>query len=306
MILHLSELATHNLTLETLPIKKFHKPYEESVKNVESTNNTLTNCNVSEWLHLEGGDFPTRIISKTDELNIQSYSRYFDDMKQHDIYCTLKLDGSSMTLIYNKVPGKFMVCSRNLKLAQSDNEMVKFAIKMISSLDLKNKLDSLFDSETVVCIQGEFVGPKINGNKLQLSETDFFVFSIKVIDPSTNGYFYNFYQLIDFVKQTGLKMVPVLYPDLTDLESVESLKDFTNKLYYDQDELKQRFDKTFPNPNPAEGIVIRPRDIVSLDNFPQSFLSLKIINDNYKTDVKLLRQEKNAKKANTKNATLNS
>jgi len=141
VILPIDTLSKHNMTLETLPIKKYSKPFEQIVANKEKQSKSKSKSKSKlisqpDFLDLRAGNFPTRIISKTDELNIKTYIDYFEDLSKYDCYYTVKLDGSSMTMIYNLEPKKFTICSRNLCLNQLDNQMVEFAIKLIQEQNL--------------------------------------------------------------------------------------------------------------------------------------------------------------------------
>jgi len=294
VVLPLDILTKYNLTLETLPIKKYSKPFEQSIARSEYIKSNNETTYIPEFLDLRPGNFPTRLISKTDELNIKTYIDYFEELSKHDCYYTVKLDGSSMTMIYNLEPNKFTICSRNLFLNQSDNAMVKYAIKLIQEQNLVEKFEEIIKSELIenpypnpnsntkfmICVQGEFVGPKINGNRMQLSFDDFYMFSVKFIKPLSQGYFLGYEKLIEFSNFTGIKMVPILNLSSEESSSLDNIKTFCSQLKYTQ--IKQKNDKIFTNPSYAEGIVIRPKEVVFSEKLPQEFLSFKLINDNYK------------------------
>lgn len=63
-------------------------------------------------------NFPVHLISRTDEDNLKSNYKVLEEFINKEIYITRKMDGSSMTLIFNNTPDKkeFLVCSRNLIL----------------------------------------------------------------------------------------------------------------------------------------------------------------------------------------------
>jgi RNA ligase (TIGR02306 family) len=88
---------------------------------------------------------------------------------------TIKLDGSSMT-IYRKGVGDDAVegvCSRNLDLKLEGNEDNSF-VKMA----LDGLLDVLRESGTNVAMQGELMGPGIQGNREGFTSNHFFVYNI--------------------------------------------------------------------------------------------------------------------------------
>jgi RNA ligase (TIGR02306 family) len=119
------------------------------------------------------GLFPNFLI-KSDQERVQNLTVN----KIEDVYeITEKLDGSSMTVYYKDL---FGVCSRNLELRESDNNSFWIMARL---LDLENVLKNV--SEDVgfsVSLQGELVGPGINGNRLNLRSMRFYVFDIINID----------------------------------------------------------------------------------------------------------------------------
>jgi len=120
------------------------------------------------------GSFPSFLV-KTDQERIQNCWKYFDEGDKRDSWViTEKLDGSSMT-VYLK-DGEFGVCSRNIDLKEDEtNSFWKTARK----LDLENKLRK-FVAEVGedIAIQGELIGPGIQGNPYNLTEHMFYVFAV--------------------------------------------------------------------------------------------------------------------------------
>jgi RNA ligase (TIGR02306 family) len=118
------------------------------------------------------GNFPS-FIPKTDENRIQNLGRDREKFRAaRQWYVREKLDGSSMTVYLNE--GQFGVCSRNYDLEETeDNGFWQMARK----LDLEAKLRRV---STIygMAIQGELVGPGINGNRYNLTSPWFYVFGI--------------------------------------------------------------------------------------------------------------------------------
>jgi len=89
---------------------------------------------------------------------------------------TLKLDGSSMT-VYRRGEGDKVeegVCSRNLELKMEGNENNSF-VQMAN----EGVLQALRDADvTNVALQGELMGPGIQGNRESLSFNRFFVYNV--------------------------------------------------------------------------------------------------------------------------------
>lgn len=121
-------------------------------------------------------------LRKTDQERIQNcYEEFKQKYSDTVFFRTLKLDGSSMTVYYKD--GVFGVCSRNLELIETeDNTFWKVARK----LDLENILRSYGKN---IALQGELMGPGIQGNREQLKDHNFYIFDIWNID--TGMYEYN-------------------------------------------------------------------------------------------------------------------
>jgi len=117
------------------------------------------------------GNFPS-FVYKTDQERIQNLSKEFEDYKARELTfeVTEKLEGSSMTVYYNE--GEFGVCSRNLDLKETeDNTFWKVA----NALNLKVLLQCFGQN---IALQGELIGPGVQGNHYGLSKHDFRVFDI--------------------------------------------------------------------------------------------------------------------------------
>jgi RNA ligase (TIGR02306 family) len=120
------------------------------------------------------GNFPS-FIRKTDQERIQNcYSDLVKTHKDAMFEATLKLDGSSMTVYFND--GQFGVCSRNLELKETeDNTFWKIARK----LNLEAAMRSYGKN---IALQGELMGPGIQGNREGLPDHDFYLFDVWNID----------------------------------------------------------------------------------------------------------------------------
>ncbi len=140
------------------------------------------------------GSFPL-FIKKTDQERAQNLSRtIFEKMAGLRYEITTKLDGSSMTVYHRAIQEtvditavgemfrteapslvevKRGICSRNLDLELSDegNSFISTALRM----ELLSKLEQLGWS---IALQGELMGPGIQGNREGLKETQFFLFDI--------------------------------------------------------------------------------------------------------------------------------
>lgn len=177
------------------------------------------------------GLFPS-FIPKTDQERVQNISfdkkkkitwtidgkefskEYEDSTKPYPqdftFEVSLKLDGSSMT-VYKK--GSYVgVCSRNLDLTETDsNAFWKCAREsgLIKALE-----DDWFDND--FAIQGELMGPGVQGNRENLEKLRFYVFSVYNIAA---GQYFNPETAARLIKEifvdefkVDIEYVPVYHP----------------------------------------------------------------------------------------------
>ena len=155
------------------------------------------------------GDFPS-FIPKTDQPRIQNCTHQFEKWKEeaHEWEITEKLDGSSMTVYvhYPEEPKdnvlvKYGVCSRNYDLKFDENNTFwKTAIE--------NKIcNRIASTGRSLAVQGELVGPGIQGNPYKFSEHRFFVYDIFDIDKQQ--YLMPFERSV-ICNQIGLNHVPFI------------------------------------------------------------------------------------------------
>ena len=176
-------------------------------------------------------EFPSE-ISKTDELRVQSYPELIEEFKSvKGYYISTKMDGCSVTMY--KSGDHFGVCGRNYEYADDDKcDMWKYAHEHRIEERLKeNNLDD-------IAIQGEFCGPGIQKNRLNLKTPEWYVFT--VTDMKTNTRL-SMYKTEEICKLRGLNMVPV--------EEVE--EEFK---YKNVDELLERAKGKYASGRTKEGI----------------------------------------------------
>lgn len=197
------------------------------------------------------GKFPEYIASKTDEDNGLSYPwLVHETVNRGNLLITQKLDGSSCTVIVRD--GKISeVCSRNLSLTESEGNAFWHAAKKINL--------SGFSGDWI--IQGELMGPGVQGNQLGLKEPTLFVFQAR---PTTQNWFSRIL-LQSMCGAINAQIVPVVSEtsQLTTLEQFQELAD----------------SQVLPNGKPAEGIVVRNDPPITMGiGRPLGF---KIINRKY-------------------------
>lgn len=154
------------------------------------------------------GNYPSDLISKTDETILQNYRGLLEKYADIDAYFSLKLEGKSSTFIFKpkgKKPGSFFTCSRNLAYPEdNDNEFWQAAKKH----DLKAKLLRYYkDKKIVLAIQAELVGPGIQGNIYRLKEKEIRMFTAKDV---VSRRLLSLDELIELRDVYGIPMVPIL------------------------------------------------------------------------------------------------
>lgn len=217
--------------------------------------------------HLAGqvaGDFPTHLVSKTDEDNLKSNIEVLEELKEADhVEATIKIDGTSCTYI-KEFDGTFRVCSRNLELKDTESNV---HWQMARKYNIEKNL------VPGNCIQGEIAGPGIQGNPAGFSEVSFFTFNVINLGerkPIQRDSWFIGMTLI------GNDIPHVPRVRLFDKEtfctmSIEDIQQWVNGI-------------TYQNNKPAEGIVFRgiKDGKIMYSKKLQKMLSVKIINQNYK------------------------
>lgn len=209
------------------------------------------------------GNFPY-YIPKTDETRVQVLHKLIDEHKGLPCYITEKLDGCSAT--YFMKDGVFGVCSRNREVKDDDTNVFW---QMARKYDIENVLREMCDNYV---IQGEIIGPKIQGNKLQLAENELRVFDVFDIDKQE---YFNYEQYTNFIisaYEYELKSVPFIENEFN-LCSVDELVEMSIR-------------KSLLNNNiECEGIVIRSREHINNDiilhKMGTNRLSCKAINPKF-------------------------
>lgn len=201
------------------------------------------------------GPFPS-FIPKTDEERIQNCSDVLEKNKGEVCYVTSKLDGTSAT--FYRYNGEFGVCSRNLELKETLGNT-------LWGIAEKYKLREVIHDGCV--IQGEVVGEGINKNPLKLQGHRLFVFNVfNILEYS----YLDFAQLVKFVGNAGLEMVPILDDNFVLNHTCEDLL----KLASQKSPLNSHVNQ--------EGIVIRPKiEKRTMINGVDARFSFKAVSNEY-------------------------
>jgi RNA ligase (TIGR02306 family) len=200
-------------------------PFTNSFQDGDDVSEVL---NIQKWerpmnAQLAGmarGNFPS-LIPKTDQERVQNLVKEIVAANEAGMQfeVTEKLEGSSMTCYL--IDGVFGVCSRNLDLKETaDNTFWQVA----RELDIEAKMrDTGPDAQ--FAIQGELIGPGIQGNIYKLSKPEFHVFDVYNIQAGD-------YLKPDFrralIQRMGLTHVPVIHPESQLIWGVEGMLKFAD------------------------------------------------------------------------------
>lgn len=197
-------------------------------------------------------------LRKTDETRIQSMKGVLEQFRGEEFIATEKLDGSSFTAFVRD--GEFGICSRNnlLDLEDVSHPFVALA----GRLGLKEKMLALSER---IAIQGEVIGPKIQGNKYGLTKHKLLLFDVY---DHVSGRYSMPYMAYSVAERFGLQFVPVVEPGPFVLNhTVDQLVEMAQG-------------KSLINPAvEREGIVVRPTNGM-LDERGNR-LSFKVINPRF-------------------------
>ena len=183
-------------------------------------------------------------IPKTDEPRIQACPKQLAYMQGKKLVITQKYDGTSTT--YATLQNRFYVCGRN-RVHNADGVLpdnsTSHYFEIVKRYDLERKMLGLNRN---LALQGEIIGPKINGNRHKVDSIEFYVFNLWDVDKNC---YVSFDEMMDVVNVLGLKSVPVVFRGILKDEelTVSNL-------------LKMASEQKYTNgksPQIAEGIVIK-------------------------------------------------
>lgn len=127
-------------------------------------------------------EFPS-FIKKTDEERIQNVPYLLNTTNEWVV--TEKIDGTSGTFVVVRKKGlfrnkyEFIVCSRNMRLSANDDGSVYWDVA--KKYKIKEELKQLLEYNPQmqwICVQGECIAPRIQGNKYKVVESQFFAFNL--------------------------------------------------------------------------------------------------------------------------------
>lgn len=245
---------------EALQIVKYDPELESDVASVQEKKSWIANkWSFVKWKLFRikpvkrGNDFPSD-VPKTDETRVQKMASQLERRAGEPAYITEKCEGSSATFVYRRNKNwlsnffgnyyTFEVCSRNRIVYSSETrgDTSHYLFLLAMSLDIVNSFKKLNRS---LAVQGESLGPKVQGNIYKLPGHELRVFSIYDLDSQT---YLSYNELVAVVKELGLTMVPVLDANASIVNDV--------KYYVELSKGKSQINTSVLR----EGIVIRTLD----------------------------------------------
>jgi RNA ligase (TIGR02306 family) len=148
------------------------------------------------------GNFPTQ-IPKTDQERAQNLVKEIVAANESGLKfeVTEKLEGSSMTVY--QIKGEFGVCSRNLDLKETEGNSFWATARKDGIQEKMATVDEYWD----FAIQGELIGPGIQGNIYNLKECEFRVFDVYNIQA---GEYLSPQDRRRLIERMDLKHVPII------------------------------------------------------------------------------------------------
>lgn len=154
------------------------------------------------------GSFPS-FIRKTDQERVQNIANKLSDYKDELVEVTMKLDGSSMTIFSDKGNSDNSgICSRNVLLKMDEEFSNTHFHKVNKNEQLLGKLkDYCSSNNSMLALQGEIMGPGIQGNREGFDNYRFFLFDI--FDFDKQEYLSHEERMI-ICTDLGLKHAPIM------------------------------------------------------------------------------------------------
>lgn len=211
----------------------------------------------------QAGAFPTHLVPKTDQERVQNIPDELTGKTWIGFEVTEKLDGTSCTILayvngndpHGDEPPEMRiqvgVCSRNWEIKQDDDNIYA---RILAETDLVAKLRQLDRS---VAIQGEIVGPRIQGNKYHLDKQAFYVFDIYDIDAQE---YLGFWDRWELCKGLGLTHVPVINEEIVDRIADGNVHELAEIELTLEDTLALADGKSALFDTPREGLVFKSGD----------------------------------------------
>ncbi len=200
-------------------------------------------------------------IPKTDEMRIQSVPDVLVRNRGVECYYTEKLDGTSMSVWIKD--DQFSVASRRLELKE-DEHNVYWAVAR--QLELEGKLRRLNRN---IALQGELIGPGVQGNKYGLGDNHVYFFNAFDIDKQEYIPPHLFWSIIASLNLYSVPMLGIIYLDHTvdDLVNLSKGESLLKNIHLEAKNIQR------------EGIVVR--SVLERQDLEIGRLSFKVVNPEF-------------------------
>ena len=241
-----------------------------------------------------GGNFPTDLISKSDETTIQNMKGALEKFAESKVDITAKLEGQSFTVVpvfgkrgfivkRKEVVGAY-VCSRNNAYKVPDNSIFW---DMMRKYDIIEKMKEIWKTEhKAYILQGEQVGPTIQDNIYDFKQNHWYIFTVKDYETLKQ---LPYEGQVKVAEKFGMRVVPLLWSGTLKeaMPDVDAAVAFAEKASWEPTEddkihswIKNDSDKgkLWKDYMQHEGVVVRTVDYDKDNNIGVSF---KVKNINY-------------------------
>lgn len=177
---------------ELLNIRKYEPEEDASPKQNNKTSypkwvKFCLSYSITRWIgrlwekkQKESNEFPTHLISKSDETTIQNCPSLLEKFADSEVVVTAKMEGQSFTVIPVIKNGKFITaypCSRNKAYKKKDGSIFW---KMMDKYGVIEKMKAEYkETKKAYIIQGEQVGPEIQNNIYNFKDNEWYVYTVK-------------------------------------------------------------------------------------------------------------------------------
>lgn len=173
-------------------------------------------------------DNPKRMpswIRRSDEIRCENIPWIFNDrVRRYSVTC--KLDGTSSTygLEKQKKGYDFIVCSRNVRQKDRDQECyheLNVYWEMADKYNIREKLEKFAKKYNVnqMYLQGETVGAKVQGNPYNMGVRNFYAFNLVV-----DGVRYDNEQLFEWCETYEIPHVPLIFKNHQIPDNIDDMK----------------------------------------------------------------------------------
>lgn len=154
--------------------------------------------------------FPSDIIQKSDETTIQNCKSVIGKFLGTRAFITAKMEGQSFTCGLDPKTKAFYICSRNNRYDKECDAASDF-FTAAKAYDIENKLKAYYKKTgKIMVLQGEQVGPGIQGNIYNLSQLTWFLFRAKTFDGKTWTAAPDYKTLKETADTFGINVVPLV------------------------------------------------------------------------------------------------